>query len=373
MSIKEGGNTFEVGEDFTLKLDIDGATEPYNVTLRGTGAEFVAFRFEDGVITVTDRILANDVIGEPVLVGSNIELNYLPKVTTGGEFASIEAQVTDAQSNQAQDSVDVKVVVATGIVPNVIDLPQQEGGDDVEGAGFVVGTITTRCSDTIAAGRIIDYNPKGVQPLGTAINLVVSTGPCGPEMTTVPNVVGDLLVNADAEITGANLEVGNVTEVFSTAPVGQVTIQSPVGGTQVPVGSAVNLTVSKGEEPVPGPLALVVTSADEDFPNSYQTNGTMTFRAKINGDVPAPYTVRFRGLQSDQITVTLNVDGSVTFVSRSGGATITYDRHPSDPRSVMFSQMILFSTQGQPAGLYFQAEAGGQTADVGNISVVVTD
>ncbi len=64
---------------------------------------------------------------------------------------------------------------------------------------------------------------------------------------TVPNVVGQAQVTAQSNITGANLTVGAVTNMFSnTVTMGDIISQYPVGGTIVPAGTPVNFVVSKG-------------------------------------------------------------------------------------------------------------------------------
>ncbi len=79
---------------------------------------------------------------------------------------------------------------------------------------------------------------------GTAINLVISTGPCS---VTVQNVVGMSQNNAQSVITDAGLIVGTVTQQCSdTVPVGKVISQSPSAGSSVTPGTVVNLVISNG-------------------------------------------------------------------------------------------------------------------------------
>jgi len=76
---------------------------------------------------------------------------------------------------------------------------------------------------------------------------------CPPTKTSVPNVVGMTQSAAETAITDAGLVLGTVTEVFNeTVPVGEVISNDPPAGDSVSPGSALNLTVSKGPEPVPG-------------------------------------------------------------------------------------------------------------------------
>ncbi|HOQ32295.1 MAG TPA: PASTA domain-containing protein, partial [Candidatus Hydrogenedens sp.] len=107
-------------------------------------------------------------------------------------------------------------------------------------------TISQQCSDTVPAGSVISQSPAGGEqvPPGSAVNLVISTGPCP---VTVPDVVGMSQAEAESAITGAGLTVGTISQQCSdTVPAGSVISQSPAGGEQVPPGSAVNLVISTG-------------------------------------------------------------------------------------------------------------------------------
>jgi beta-lactam-binding protein with PASTA domain len=87
--------------------------------------------------------------------------------------------------------------------------------------------------------------------LGSAVNLVVSTGPA---QVAVPNVVGQTQAAAATAITGAGLVVGTVTTVrtsIGAAASGRVISESPVAGKLVTLGSAVNLVVSTGPAQLP--------------------------------------------------------------------------------------------------------------------------
>ncbi|MEW6269719.1 MAG: PASTA domain-containing protein [Thermodesulfobacteriota bacterium] len=78
----------------------------------------------------------------------------------------------------------------------------------------------------------------------------------GPNVATVPNVVGQLLEAAIDAITAVSLRARVVLETFAPEPAGTVLAQSPAGGTSdVPLGTSVELTLSKGPEPTPVPTA----------------------------------------------------------------------------------------------------------------------
>ena len=153
---------------------------------------------------------------------------------------------------KARPGTAVNMVVSAGPcqvqVPNVEGKPQSTAESEIQAAGLTAGNVTQRCSDTVPAGSVISQDPAAgtqVNP-GTAVNLVVSSGPCQGTVT-VPGVVGQPLSQATETIQGLGLVVGQVTEQCSdTVPAGSVISQDPGAGTQVNPGSAVNLVVSSG-------------------------------------------------------------------------------------------------------------------------------
>jgi hypothetical protein len=119
---------------------------------------------------------------------------------------------------------------------------------------LTVGTITSQSSATVPAGSVISSSPSvGTQVVvGSAVSLVVSSG---PPQVAVPTVVGLTQAAASSAITGAGLTVGTITSQSSaTVPAGSVISSNPAAGTQLVVGSAVNLVISSG--PSAGPLAV---------------------------------------------------------------------------------------------------------------------
>jgi RHS repeat-associated protein len=83
-----------------------------------------------------------------------------------------------------------------------------------------------------------------------AVNLTVFAA-------NVPNVVGLLLPAAESAMTTAGLTSSVQNEVFDLAPAGTVLAQDPIAGApNVGAGGAVNLTVSKGPQPVLMPFLI---------------------------------------------------------------------------------------------------------------------
>ncbi|HOQ31754.1 MAG TPA: PASTA domain-containing protein, partial [Candidatus Hydrogenedens sp.] len=105
---------------------------------------------------------------------------------------------------------------------------------------------TERCDWTYGAGLIVEHTFMNLDlPIFSNIDFVVSSGFC----TTVPDVVGDTLINAINEINSAHLVVGSVVEECNTYPLGVVFEQYPVNGEVVVEGTTVSLKVSSGPCP----------------------------------------------------------------------------------------------------------------------------
>jgi len=108
----------------------------------------------------------------------------------------------------------------------------------------VVGSVSTSSSNTVAAGDVISQNPgAGTQVSeGSSVDLVVSSG---PDLVTVPNVVGLSYSTATNAINAAGLSVGSVSTVLTRRSCGVVRSQTPAGGTDVAAGSSIDLVVTR--------------------------------------------------------------------------------------------------------------------------------
>src|SRR6185437_2138150 len=116
-------------------------------------------------------------------------------------------------------------------------------------------------SMTVPAGNVISQSPAAGADVvvGSAIALTVSTG---LPHVSAPDVVGLSQTAATTAITGAQLVVGTISQASSmTVPVGSVISQSPAGGADVVVGSAIALTVSTGLPHVSAPSVVGLTQA----------------------------------------------------------------------------------------------------------------
>jgi serine/threonine-protein kinase len=79
----------------------------------------------------------------------------------------------------------------------------------------------------------------------------------GPPPVEVPTVIGTTLDEARGLLEAGDLALGNVRRAYhDTAPDGQVIRQSAPAGSEIPLGSTVNVVVSKGHAPVDVPSVV---------------------------------------------------------------------------------------------------------------------
>ncbi len=105
-------------------------------------------------------------------------------------------------------------------------------------------------SETVPKGKVIRTDPEAGAdlPPGSEVALILSKG---PERYAVPKAVGEKLTDVKAALAAAHLEVGKVSEVWDEkVPKGVVIKASIDEGEQVRPGTEVDLTVSKGREPI---------------------------------------------------------------------------------------------------------------------------
>jgi len=186
---------------------------------------------------------------------------YVSSSLTTGQH-TIQASYAGSAAYTASGATLTQTITEPQIaVPNVVGDTQAAATTAITGAELVVGTVTTASSATVASGSVISENPSAGTNVssGSAVNLVVSTGPA---QVAVPNVVGDTQAAATTAITGAGLVVGTVTMASSaTVASGSVISENPSAGTNVSSGSAVNLVVSTGPAQVAVPNVVGDTQA----------------------------------------------------------------------------------------------------------------
>lgn len=110
--------------------------------------------------------------------------------------------------------------------------------------------VVEETSEDVEAGKIVRMEPEDKAALGDSVTLYVSTGP-EVEVTPVPDLYGKTENEAAALLTEAGLLTGEITRTHdASVPAGQVISQGIEKDTDAELGTAVDLVVSLGPEPL---------------------------------------------------------------------------------------------------------------------------
>lgn len=140
------------------------------------------------------------------------------------------------------------------VVPDVRGLTQVGAMTVLAAANLTLGEVTTASSETVASGMVISQDPAAGSNVdaGTAVDLVISSGPAGGT-ATVPDLSGMVEVTAAAELIANGLTLGEVTFEYSdTVGAGGVISQDPAAGADVGAGTSVDIVISLGPQPMVG-------------------------------------------------------------------------------------------------------------------------
>jgi eukaryotic-like serine/threonine-protein kinase len=101
--------------------------------------------------------------------------------------------------------------------------------------------------------------PNTTVKKGSKVRINVSQG---PKPITVPDVTGQPFKNAESALKGLGFTVDRVDANSDTVQKGKVISEDPGANTQVPVGSKVTLTVSKGQAGITVPNVVFDSQSD---------------------------------------------------------------------------------------------------------------
>jgi serine/threonine-protein kinase len=150
---------------------------------------------------------------------------------------------------EADKGSEVELTVSSG--PDQVTIPQltgfsyQEAKQLLESDKYGLKVKKNEQESSAPENEVINSNPPGGTAVdkGTTVTLLVSQG-----QSTVPNVVGMDVDDAENALEDAGLKASTDEEPSDTVPEGQVIAQSVPQGQQRPRGSTIDLTVSSGPE-----------------------------------------------------------------------------------------------------------------------------
>ncbi len=175
-------------------------------------------------------------------------------------------------------------------VPTISDVSVNQATAVLTADGFAVRSGQRQVhSNTVAKGSVVGTSPSGRVAKGTAVTILVSSGPF---TSAVPRVKGEKQEDAQAALQRVHL-IFTVVKVASTAPVGTVTGTKPAAGTTWPQTKPVTIMVAAGP-PLPDFTGMDIGAAqqlagqDKVTLQQQQDNNSQQAKGIITGQQPTP-------------------------------------------------------------------------------------
>ncbi|TQC50352.1 Stk1 family PASTA domain-containing Ser/Thr kinase [Rhodococcus sp. WS4] len=130
-------------------------------------------------------------------------------------------------------------------VPRLAGLTQQEAQQELNAVGLRLDTAVARApSDVSDVDKVIEQNPSSGASISLDSEVAITVG-TGPEQIRIPDVTGQKVEVAQANIEGAGFKV-QIQNIDSGVPKGQVVSTDPVGGSTAAKGDTIQIRVSNG-------------------------------------------------------------------------------------------------------------------------------
>lgn len=148
----------------------------------------------------------------------------------------------------------VKIIISKGVelvkVPDVANKTVEEATTLLKAAGFEVEEDDDY-DEEVEENHVIRQTPAAETDAakGSTVRIVISKGK-EVKVSVVPNLKKKTVTEAESALSEVNLKLGNVSQEYNdSVEEGQVISQSIASGTEVKEGTAVDITISKGEKP----------------------------------------------------------------------------------------------------------------------------
>lgn len=137
------------------------------------------------------------------------------------------------------------------VVPDVVGQAEADASSAITGLGLVPST-TEAADETVPAGSVISQDPAAGTAVaaGSAVNIVVSTGPDAPGTVPVPDVAGQPEGDAQKTLVDAGFAVTSTQQPSADVEIGLVISTNPSAGTEVAPDTSIEMIVSSGQEDV---------------------------------------------------------------------------------------------------------------------------
>lgn len=262
---------------------------------------------------------------------------------------------------------------AQGVGTSAAQIRAQRSGTRTnpgDGRVYTIFFTAAACTGRVTVG--VPTAPGGTAVNGaTQYNSVTGaacSAPVVPQVTSVPNVVGETRSSAGGLLAAQGLLIGQVSQLNSpTVPYGQVMSQLPAANTNVALGSAVALTISSGPASVGVPnvvnlgqaaASAAITSAGLT-PNAVQVNDNSIAAGLVISQSPLPGT---QVPPASSVVITVSLGKPTSVVPNLVGLPLTGAVSNVNGAGLNFGDVTLVYSDTVPDGMVLS-----QSPDAGTV------
>lgn len=231
----------------------------------------ISYAFAQGLLSPTPQVEVPNLVGASSLEEAQKLAGEDFKITEGsrkdskepvGTVIAQDPKVGTETPKGSTISVDVSGTQIADL-PDVRGQTREEAERILKEAGFEVEAKSAD-SSVQEKNLVTDQDPQGGESqtakVGSTVTITVGSG---PKTVQVPSLYNLTPAAAKQALEGASLSLGNQTEAANDqVPKGQIVDQQPAAGTEVSLGSSIDITVSSGPRQLPVP-DVVGRSAEE--------------------------------------------------------------------------------------------------------------
>jgi beta-lactam-binding protein with PASTA domain len=222
-----------------------------------------------GTTTAKQAKVPNDLVGKDQIAAQDELTNLGLKYAIKGQNSSVDPgnvlRAVPRSGSTVNAGSTVTLYVSTGVklvtVPSLKGMTKPQAKAALQGRDLVYGD-ETQTNDLAAAGTIIKQAPLAgsTAAKGSSVAVTISSG---PKLVGVPDLRGEDIQTATANLEQVGLKVGTTSQAPSAdQPAKTIISTDPPADTQKPEGSAVNLLFSSGAPKVPMPDVIGKPVAD---------------------------------------------------------------------------------------------------------------
>ena len=217
-------------------------------------------------VTKSDRATAEGAL-KSIRFDVAVEERYIDATTPGVVVEQRPKAGVDGKGKPItlKEGKQVTLVVSKGPpptpIPDLTEKTEAQAKAEIEKVGHVVGKTDKLFDETVLAGIVMDWAPKGTSPpKGATVDLKISIG---PQPRVIPTLAGRTYESAAAALEAIGLRAQRAPDQYNDDDdtKGKIVGASPSQGTSVKRGDIVTLTVSAGRPEVPALNGLTVAEA----------------------------------------------------------------------------------------------------------------